>query len=211
MNTEKIRPSVYCWARNGKSLIFGSPSERGLFEVSLISEYPLRRIPTDLPLSHPTCSVDGKSVFAINRNFLYRVSLSDGAVEKITDQGGAPIVQSRDGRYLYFAQGLMDSTISRLDLLTQKQVIVVSSVMPGYADSWIVTSKGILFLKEKSGPVIEFHSFATGKETTIAEVNWALPPVGLSGFSLSPDERTLFLIRADPVSANVQAASLTAQ
>jgi Tol biopolymer transport system component len=211
INTEKVRPSVYCWARDGKSLIFGSSSEPGLFEVSLTSEYPLRRIPTYLPLNHPACSVDGKSVFAVNRNFLYRVSLPDGAVEKITDQGGAPIVQSRDGRYLYFAQGRMDSTISRLDLLTKKQTIIVDSVMPGYSDSWVVTSKGILFLKEESGPVIKFHSFATGKETTVAEVNWGLPPVGLSGFALSPDERTLFLVRADPVSANIQATSLTSQ
>jgi hypothetical protein len=71
-----------------------------------------------------------------------------------------------------------------------------------------LTSKGILFLTMEARPVIKFHSFATGEETTLAEVSGALPPVGLSGFSISLDERTLFVVRADPVSANIQATSL---
>jgi Tol biopolymer transport system component/DNA-binding winged helix-turn-helix (wHTH) protein len=211
VDTATVTPSVYCWAHDGRSLIFASATAPVLFEVSLTSQNKLRRIPSDLPLSHPSCSVDGKSVFAINRNFLYRVSLSNGAVEKITNQGGAPIVQSRDGRYLYFAQGRMDSTISRLDLLTRQQTVVVASLMPGYSDCWVVTSKGILFLGMESEPVIKFHSFATGEETTLAEVRGGLPPVGLSGFSVSPDERTLFLVRADPVSTNIQATNLSAR
>jgi Tol biopolymer transport system component/DNA-binding winged helix-turn-helix (wHTH) protein len=210
VNTEAMTPSVYCWARDGRSLIFASASGTGLFEVPLPSQHPLRRIPTNLALSHPACSVDGRSVFAINRNFLYRVSLREGTTEKITDQGGAPIVQSKDGRFLYFAKGRMDSTISRLDLLTKNQTVVVSSLMPGYSDSWAVTSKGILFLTMASEPVIKFHDFATGKETMIADFNGELPPVGLSGFSISPDERTLFLVRADPISANIQATNLVA-
>jgi Tol biopolymer transport system component/DNA-binding winged helix-turn-helix (wHTH) protein len=209
LDTGTITPSVYCWARDGKSFIFGSSAAPGLFEVSLTAQFPLRRIPTDLPLSHPTCSIDGKSVFAINRNFLYRISLHDGAAEKITDQGGSPIVQSRDGRYLYFAQGRMDSTISRLDLLTKEQTVIVSSLMPGYSDSWVLTSKGILFLKMESVPIIKVHDFATGKETTIAAFNGNLPPVGLSGFFVSPDERTLFVVRADRVQADIQAMNLS--
>jgi hypothetical protein len=201
---------VYCWARNGEALIFGSTSAPGLFEVSLSPRHTLRRLGTDLSLSHPACSVDGRSVFAINRNFLYRVSLLDGVTEKITDQGGAPIVQSKDGRYLYFAQSRMDSTISRLDLLTKQQTVIVSSLMPGYSDSWVLTSKGILFLKMESVPIIKFHDFATGKETTVTDFNGDLPPVGLSGFFISPDERTLFVVRADPVAANIQAINLSA-
>jgi Tol biopolymer transport system component/DNA-binding winged helix-turn-helix (wHTH) protein len=208
LDTGAIVPSVYCWTRDGKSLIFASSTTPGLFEVSLTSQHALRQIPTDPALNHPACSADGKSVFAVNRNFLYRVSLRDGASEKITDQGGYPIVASRDGRYLYFAQGRMDSTISRLDLQTRQQTVVVASLMPGYADCWGLTSKGIIFLTVEGRPVIKFHSFATGKETTLTEISGDLPPVGLSGFSISPDERTLFVVCADPVSANIQATNL---
>jgi hypothetical protein len=142
------------------------------------------------------------------QKLLYRVSIRDGASEKITDQGGYPIVPSKDGRYLYFAQGRMDSTISRLDLQTRQQTVVVASLIPGYSDCWGLTSKGILFLTMKAWPVIKFHSFSTEKETTLTEVSGALPPVGLSGFSISPVERTLFVVRAGPVSANIQATSL---
>jgi Tol biopolymer transport system component/DNA-binding winged helix-turn-helix (wHTH) protein len=208
VDTGTTIPSVYCWTHDGRSLLFASSITPGLFEVSLTSQHALRQIRTDLTLNHPACSADGKSVFAVNRNFLYRVSLLDSASEKITDQGGYPIIPSKDGRYLYFAQGRMDTTISRLDLQTRQQTVVVASLMPGYSDCWGVTSKGILFLTMEARPVIKFHSFATGKETTLAEVSGVLPPVGLSGFSISPDERTLFVVRADPVSANIQATSL---
>ena len=208
LDTGGMTPSVYCWTPNSSALIFASISAPGLFEISLSPPRTLHRIRTDLPLSHPACSVDGKSVFAINSNFLYRVSLLNGASEKITDQGGAPIVPSKDGRYLYFAQGRMDSTICRFDLSTRQQTVIVSSLMPGYSDSWVLTSKGILFLKMESVPTIEFHDFATGKETPIADFNGDLPPVGLSGFFISPDERTLFAVRADPVPATIQAIEL---
>jgi Tol biopolymer transport system component/DNA-binding winged helix-turn-helix (wHTH) protein len=209
-DTGGMSPSVYCWERNARALVFSPQLDSGLFEVSLSTPHKPRRI-TDLPLSHPACSVDGKSVFAINSNFVYRVSILDGTAKKITDDGGAPIVQSADGRYLYFAHGRMDSIISRLDLVTGKQIIVVDSLAQGYSESWALTAKGIVFLKmESSGPTIAFHEFATGKETAVTKFKGGLPPVGLSQFAISPDERTLFLVRADPVSAGIQSAYLTA-
>ncbi len=210
VDTNGMSPSVYCWERDGRGLIFSSKLDPGLFEVSLSSLIKLRRI-SDQPLSHPACSVDGKSVFAINRNFVYRISIFDGSAEKITDDGGAPIVQSANGQYLYFAHGRMDSIISRLDLLSGKQTVVVNSLAQGYSESWALTSKGVVFLKMNSdGPIIELHEFATGKETAVTKFNGNLPPVGLSQFSISPDEQTLFVVRADPVSANIQSADLAA-
>jgi Tol biopolymer transport system component len=208
LDTGTMRPSVYCWSHNSDALIFAATSPPGLFEVSLSPGHTLRRISPDLSMSHPACSVDGRSVFATNRNFMYRISLQDGTSEKITDQGGAPIVQSKDGRYLYFAQGRMDSSISRLDLVTRQQQVIVSSLMPGYSDSWALTSKGIIFLKMESVPVIQFYDFDTGKEATIDAFKGGLPPVGSSGFFISPDEQTLFIVRDDSVSANIQATKL---
>jgi Tol biopolymer transport system component len=205
IDTQNLTPSVYCWERDGKALIFASPATIGLFEVSQSPPYRLRRI-TALPYSHPALSVDGKSVFAIQGNFVYRVAVADGAAQKVSDQGGAPIVQSKDGRYLYFARGRMDPTISRLDLETGNQTVVVSSIFPGYSDSWALTQKGILFLKMESGHLlIKLHDLTTQNEITVAEFAGSLPPVGLSGFAISPDERTLFVVRGDPISANIQA------
>jgi len=208
IDTGELIPSVYCWERNGQSLIFSSISAPGLFEVSLSQKHVLRHL-TDIPLSHPFCPIEGKSVFASHSNFVYRISIADGAVQKVTGQGGTPAIQSADGRSLYFAQGRMDPTLSRLDPPTEHQNTVVSSLMPGYSDSWILTSKGVIFIKMISGkPAICFHDLASGKETVIAEFNGNLPPVGLSGFSLSPDERQLLVVLADPLSADIQATEL---
>jgi Tol biopolymer transport system component/DNA-binding winged helix-turn-helix (wHTH) protein len=208
VDTGGMSPSVYCWERDGRGFVFSPQFVSGLFEVSLSSPSKLRRI-SDLPLSHPACSVDGKSVFAINSNFVYRVSILDGTAEKITDDGGAPIVQSADGRYLYFAHGRMDTVISRLDLLTRKQIVVLDSLALGYSESWALTSKGIIFLKMDTGePIIALHEFAKGREIAVAKFKGSPPPVGLSQFAISPDERTLFVVRADPVSADIQSAYL---
>ena len=208
VDTGAMRPSVYCWERNGHALVFSPQLHAGLFEASVSAQHEPRRI-TDLPLSHPACSVDGKSVFAINNNFVYQISILDGSAKMITDDGGAPIVQSADGRYLYLAHGRMDSIISRLDLTTEKQSVVVDSLAQGYSESWAVTARGIVFLKmEPDGPVIAFHEFATGRETTLTAFKGGLPPVGLSQFAISPDERTLFVVRADPVFAYIQSAYL---
>ena len=208
VDTGGLSPSVYCWERNGRSIIFSPQLNSGLYEASLSPSNKLRRI-TDLPVSHPGCSVDGKSVFAINSNFVYRIPIVGGSAEKITDDGGAPIAQSADGRYLYFSHGRMDSIISRFDLQTMNQTIVLESLAQGYSESWALTNKGIIFLKmESDGPSIAFHDFATGKETSRTKFKGNLPPVGLSQFSISPDEKILFVVRADPVSANIQSAYL---
>jgi Tol biopolymer transport system component len=117
-------------------------------------------------------------------------------------------MQSKDGRYLYFGQGRMDTTVSRLDLSTGHQEVVVRSLIPGYRDSWTLTVRGIFFLTAQSGkPAIAFHDFATGRERNIAEFPGPLPPVATSRFSISPDEQRLLVVRADPAFANIQTAA----
>jgi Tol biopolymer transport system component/DNA-binding winged helix-turn-helix (wHTH) protein len=211
IDTKSISPSVYCWTRDSKALIFSSNLVPGLFEASVSGPSDFRRL-TSLSLSHPACSVDGKSVFAIANNFVYRVSILDGTAQKITDDGGAPIAQSSDGRYIYVAHGRMNSTISRLDLKTGSQTVVVDSLAPGYSESWTLTTRGIIFLRMSAkGAAIAFHDFATGEEKSMAQFSGILPPVGLSQFSISPDEKTLFVVRADPVSANIESINTDLQ
>jgi hypothetical protein len=45
----------------------------------------------------------------------------------------------------------------------------------------------------------------------MAQFSGILPPVGLSQFSISPDEKTLFVVRADPVSANIESINTDLQ
>ena len=48
---------------------------------------------------------------------------------------------------------------------------------------------------EDARPVIAFFDFSTHRDRTIAPFPGDLPPVGYSGFALSPDEHTLLVVR----------------
>ncbi len=69
VDTGGLEPAVYCWERNSGGFIFSPQFDSGLFEASLSPSNKLRRITGFSPLNHPSCSVDGKSVFAVNSNF----------------------------------------------------------------------------------------------------------------------------------------------
>jgi Tol biopolymer transport system component/DNA-binding winged helix-turn-helix (wHTH) protein len=209
IDTGSLLPSVIGWTPDSQSIVFCAASVPGIYEVSLSHKFPLRKI-SDVHMSHPFYSVDSKWIFVQEDSFIYRFPVSGGPGQMLTDQGGTPIMESKDGRYLYFGHGRMDTTISRLDLTTRQQQVVINSLIPGYRDAWTLAPHGIVFLTYNAGkPVIAFHDFATGKDREIADFPSALPLIAASGFSVSPDGRRLLVVRADPASANIQAAAFS--
>ena len=58
------------------------------------------------------------------------------------------------------------------------------------------------------GAVIVFHDLTTDHEKTVASFAGNLPPVGLSKLSISPDEKTIYVVRADPVSSDIKSTHL---
>ena len=121
------------------------------------------------------------------------------------EQGGAPIAQSGDGRYLYFSQGRMSTTIARFDLQSGHQDELTGSLVPGYSDAWAVSSRGIFFLgEEHNQPAMRFFNFATGREEHIADFAGDLPQIEMSGFGISPDGKRLWVVRAVPMPSDVE-------
>lgn len=209
LSTGSMAPSVMSWAPDSQSLIFCSPSARGIFQVSVSGRFGVRKI-SNMQASHPLYSVDGQSIFAQAGSFIYRIPVSGGHAQVISDQGGSPIRQSSDGHYVFFGHRRMDTTITRVDLKTGRQEVVVRSLIPGYRDAWALTTKGIYFLTEEAGkPVISFHDFATGSNRKVAAFAGSVPMIATSGFSVSPDGRTLLVVRADPTSASIQTADFS--
>jgi Tol biopolymer transport system component len=207
--TGSLFPSVMSWAPDSRSIVFSSSSAPGIYQVSLSANFPLRKI-TGVSMSHPFYSVDGKWIFADSGGFLYRIPIAGGPAELITYQGGTPIRQSADGRYVYFGHQRMGTTISRYDLLTHHQEVVVSSLIPGYHDAWTLARGGIVFLAQEAGkPVIEFHDLTSGANHIIGAFPGPLPMIATSGFSVSPDGKTLLLVRSDPASANIQTVAIS--
>jgi hypothetical protein len=99
----------------------------------------------------------------------------------------------------------MSRTIGRLDLQTGHQDELTSSLVPGYSDAWVLSSRGIFFLgQEGDKPAIRLFDFATGTEEHIAEFPGDLPPVEMSGFGIAPDGRRLWVVREDPMPSVIE-------
>jgi Tol biopolymer transport system component len=200
--TGALVPASFCWSSDGKSLVFSPQRVHGLYEVSVHGDAPVRQISS--MYTDPHYATDGKSLFVREHFFIYRVPLRGGNAQEVTEQGGAPIAQSLDGRYLYFSQGRMSTTITRLDLQTGNQDELTGSLAPGYSDTWALSSRGIFFLgEEHDQPAVSFFNFATGGVEHIADFAGDLPQIEMSGFGISPDGKRLWVVRAVPMPSDV--------
>src|SRR6185437_6960815 len=204
--TGTLVPTSFCWSSDGNSIIFSPLHVHGLYEVSVPSG-PVRQISSIY--TDPYNAIDNKSLFVRAHLFIYRIPRFGGRAQEVTEQGGAPIAQSRDGRYLYFSQGRMSTSIARLDLQTGHQEELTSSLLPGYSDAWALSSRGIFFLgQERGGPAIRFFDLATDKDEYIADFPGNLPQVEMSGFGISPDGKHLWVVRADPMPSDIETTML---
>ncbi len=203
VSTGALVPASFSWSSDGNSLFFSPQRVHGLYEVSVHGGAPVRQISSIY--TDPRCATDGKSLFVRAHFFIYRVPLGGGNAKEVTEQGGAPITQSADGRYLYFSQGRTSTTVARLDLQSGHQDELTASLVPGYSDAWALSSRGIFFLgQENNQPAIRFFDFATHREKNIAEFLGDLPPIEMSGFGISPDGKRLWAVGADPMPSDVE-------
>jgi Tol biopolymer transport system component len=208
LDTGEVTPAVHAWDADSQTILFNRRNERGLLSIRSIPGATVQHV-SDLSISHPASSIDGKSIFARTGHFVYRLHRDTGRVDKLTTGGGAPLVPSQDGRYLYFADGRMGSRIERLNLQTGQQQIILNTLLPGYNESWALTSSGIYFLTEQAGvPIIAFHDLATGKDRFVSEFLGDMPPVGDSGFAASPTGDRLMIVRGEPIACNIQITSV---
>lgn len=204
--TGALVPASFCWSSDGNFLIFSPQHVHGLYEVSVQSG-SIRQISSIY--TDPYSAIDNKSLFVRAHFFIYRIPRLGGSPQEVTEQGGAPIAQSRDGRYLYFSQGRMSTSIARLDLQTGHQEELISSLMPGYSDAWALSSRGIFFLGQKhSQPVVMFFNFDTDREEFIAEFPGSLPQIEMSGLGMSPDGKHLWVVRAEPMPSDIETTTL---
>lgn len=205
--TGALVPASFCWSSDGRSLIFSPQRVHGLYEVSIHGDASVRQISSIY--TDPYDSIDGRSLFARAHLFIYRIPLGGGDAKEVTEQGGAPIAESRDGRYIYFSQGRMSTSIGRLDLQNGHQDEITDSMLPGYADAWALSQGGIFFLGEEHGhPTVSFLNFATGREEHIADFAGDLPQIEMSGWGISPDAKRLWVVRAVPMPSDIKTTML---
>lgn len=203
ISTGTLVPTSFCWSPDGKSLIFSPQHVHGLYEVPVHGDATVKRIS---PIyTDPYEGPDGRSLFARAHFFIYRIPRLGGNAQEVTEQGGSPIAQSDDGRYLYFSHGRMSTTIARLDLQSGHQDELTPSLVPGHSDAWALSSRGVFFLgEEQNKPTIRFFEFVNDKEKHIADFGGELPQVEMSGFGISPDGKRLWVVRAIPTASDLK-------
>lgn len=109
---------------------------------------------------------------------------------RLPRMAGTSALESLDGKFLYFSKDLWGTSIWRIPAGGGEETNIVKS-----AAGFAVASKGIYFIAPHSdgSSAVQFHSFATGKVTTIAAIH---RPVHW-GLSVSPDERYVLYTQVD--------------
>lgn len=117
----------------------------------------------------------------------------------MTQHGGLAPFESPDGKYVYYAKGLVNPSLWCVPVEGGEESLVLDRV--GSWAVWAVVDDGIYFEDGdgQSGEVIEFFSFATRRVTKVAAI---AKPSGL-GLAVSPDERWLVCLQNEEGSSKV--------
>ena len=199
------------WSPDGKKVAFDSRPE-GQPEIFVIDveSRDIRRI-TDEPREDvvPSWSRDGKWIyFGSNRNGSWQVwkaPADGGDAVQITKGGGFAAVESRDGKYLYYAKGRSVEGLWRVRVDGTGEEPVLDRLRAGFWGYWALSSKGIYFGDREPGESgYALYLLPTGRKE-IARVAFFDKPLipSDSGFSLSPDERSLLFTQIDQSGADI--------
>ncbi len=184
------------WSPDGQRIVFDSNVE-GQFELYMIdagggSPRRMTNDPADDAVA--SWSRDGRLIYFVSNRTkewqVWKMPADGGEAVQVTKRGGYVAFESLDSRFVYFSKDLWQTSIWRIPAGGGEETNIVKS-----ATVFAVASKGIYFIAPHSdgSSTVQFHSFATGKVTTIAAIH---RPVHW-GLSVSPDERYLLYTQVD--------------
>jgi Tol biopolymer transport system component/DNA-binding winged helix-turn-helix (wHTH) protein len=164
-------------------------AEIGGGQPRLMSTFP------DVDNGCPSWSRDGQWLYFCSdrehgRFQIYKTRVSGGSPTQVTTNGGVFGVESRDGRFFYFAK-FEAPGIWRMPLNGHAEETRVVDQPGGGTDwdVWALVDNGIYFIAQRSGSKdsIGFFDFASGKKVPI------FTPDGKSsdGLAVSPDEKSI--------------------
>lgn len=196
------------WSPDGARIVFGSTAS-GQTDIYVMSAAggAARRL-TEEPAEdvRPSWSHDGRWIyFGSNRSGdwqVWKAPAEGGQAAQVTRQGGREALESPDGKFVYYAKssGGMGS-IWRISVEGGEETRVLDQASQG---NWALLKQGIYFVtpEPKSGPVIQFFSFATRQATPVAVLEKRLIQ-GPPGFAVSPDGRWLIWSQLDQIGSDI--------
>ncbi|MGE5488716.1 MAG: protein kinase domain-containing protein [bacterium] len=150
-------------------------------------------------------SADGRFLYASGRDGIWRVPAAEGKAVAISTDRGWGVVESADGRYVYYANTMRGyrpgepTAVWRVPVSGGEASEVIPAVLS--ANHFTVTPRGVFYISEPEHGryAIRMLEFATGRQKLIAE----LDRTPNAGVSVSPDGRTLLWSQVDAENSDV--------
>jgi hypothetical protein len=113
-------------------------------------------------------------------------------------------IVAKDGKSVYHADRT-SSLVTRLDVSTQQETKVITDRTVGHWGAWTIGTKGLYYLRATSlnRASIAFQSFTGGPPENLAVFPAQLPPLGTSAWGLGPDDRSLYVVKADSTQSDL--------
>ena len=186
------------WSPDGKKIAFDS-SVSGNFDIYLMdvnggTPQPLASSPALEAV--PRWSQDGKYIYFSSTRFgaaeLWKVSSTGGDEMQITRKGGHAVLESADGRSLYYVKSAHDTQLWNSALDGSGERPIIDNV---YGRSFDVTKDGIYYLRREPDKTatLRYRNLANGQDKKISSIN---KPI-IQGLSLSSDGKYLIYSQAD--------------
>jgi Tol biopolymer transport system component len=184
------------WSPNGRYISFESVAQDyyGVGVVELPDGIP--RMLSTFPGANNGCpnwSRDGEWIYFCSdhdpgAHQLWKMPRNGGSPIRVTTKGGVYGIESRDGRFLYYAK-FGETEVWKRSLDSGEESRLPINV--GYWASWDLAPGGIYFLNPDFRPNgrIEFFDFANGQSTPIFALDKPFP--FFAGLALSPDGKSL--------------------
>ena len=196
------------WSPDAQQIVFDSrPAGNGdIFVIDSEGGSP-RKLTTE-PSNEvvPSWSRDGRWIyFASDRTGSYEVwkmPSTGGPPVQVTRHGGFASFESPDGKFLYYAKGLVIPGLWRVPANGGEEVEVISSLEAGHWGYWAVVENGIYYLDMTTRPAIAFFDINTHRITRVFDLEH--PPARQDpGIAVSPDRKTILYTQLDALNTEI--------
>jgi len=197
------------WSPDGQQIVFDSrvSGNADIFVVDSRGGSP-RRL-TSEPSSEvvPSWSRDGRWIyFASDRSGgheVWKMPSKGGSPVQVTHHGGFAAFESTDGRFLYYAKGLIVPGLWRIPTNGGEEVEIIPSLEAGHWGYWAVVENGIYYLDTTTTkPGIAFFNTTSHYTTRVFDLE-NRPAIQAPGLTVSSNKGAILYTQLDALSRDI--------